>query len=345
MSALARPERDAYSVDMRHLFVHSRKQGLSNLAALLASAAWTSSVPAAPRIEAPDSAYAFGWRDSAETVTNRFTLRNAGDAPLHISEIRTSCACSRVEPERRVLAPGEETSLEVRTALRGLNGRVRKSVTVVSNDPDTPYLALWVEGEARAAVCLDPSNVAFGRIDPDAPPAPAVVRLAGYLTNLTVIAAASDNPAYAIEVDPAGRALTVAPPQPATAGPHRAVVRVTLSDPAQPALALPLYAWVDDLICIAPPSLAFRPSAEPASTRLVIVRPGTAKRFKITGLTVEGGSGATRAVARPDGNYQIALEGVVPDSLATNAALVILTDLPDRSEWRVPLRLEGHRAP
>jgi hypothetical protein len=324
----------------------NRQSGLGRVTALVAAgAAALAAAGAAPRIATPQAIYAFGWRDSAETVTNRFTLRNTGDATLHISDIRTSCACSRVEPERRALEAGEETSLEVRTALRGLNGRVRKSVTVVSNDPDTPYLSLWVEGEARAAVCLEPPNVAFGRIDPGEPPAPVTVRLDGYLTNVTITAAVSDDAAYAITVAPAGRLLTVAPPRPAAAGPCRAVLRVTLSDPAQPTLALPLYAWLDDLLRIAPTALAFRPSAEPASTRLVIVRPGTAKRFRISAAWLEGGTGTTRIVSRPDCIYQVALEGVIPDTLTTNAALVIRTDLPAHPEWRLPLRLEGHREP
>lgn len=298
-----------------------------------------------PRIEAPQSAFNFGWRDASASVTNRFVLRNAGDAPLYLSDIRTSCGCTRAEPERRALAPGEETALEVRTALRGLNGRIRKSVTVVSNDPNTPQLSLWIEGDARAAVCLDPPNVSFGRIDPLHPPAAETVRLAGYLTNVTIKTATSDTPAFTISCAPDGQTLTVAPSLAPEPGACRGLAHVTLSDPAQPTLALPLYAWADDLIRIAPAALAFRPSAQAASTRLIVVRPGTAKRFRVTAADVEGGTGAARIMDRPGGNYQIALEGVVPDALATNAALVIRTDLAAHPEWRVPLRTESRRAP
>jgi hypothetical protein len=295
---------------------------------------------AAPRIESPQPTYEFGWRDSAETLTNRFVLRNAGDGTLLISEIRTSCGCSRAEPQRRALGPGEETALDVQTSLRGLQGQIRKSVTVVSNDPDTPYLALWIAGEARAAVCLEPPNISFGRVDPREPPQPCAVRLAGYLTNVTATAVTCDNPAFAVLLDPAGRTLTVTP-RLSEPGAQRGLARVSLSDPSQPSLALPLYAWTDDLLRLSPPALAFRPSAEPAPARLVIVRPGTAGRFAITNASVEGGSGAVRVLGRPDGNYQLLVENVIPSSLASNAALVIRTDLTNRPAWRVPLRLEG----
>jgi hypothetical protein len=330
----------------RDPFVRSRS-ARGRLAASVCAVAslWSVQAGAAPRIATPQATCAFGWRDAAETVTNRFILRNAGDAPLFLSDIRLSCGCSRAEPERRALAPGEETALEVQTALRGLHGPLRKSVTVTSNDPDTPYLTLWIEGEARAAVCLEPPSVSFGRVQPQEPPAPVTVLLAGYLTNATITTATSDNPVFAVSVEPGARALTVAPPQPASPGACRGMAHVTLSEPGLPTLALPLYAWMDDLLRIAPSTLAFRPSAEAASTRLVIVRPGTAKRFRITGAAIEGGSGLAKIVPRPDGNFQIVVDGVVPDSLASNAALVVRTDLSAHPEWRVPLRLEGSRAP
>lgn len=311
-------------------------------AAALACGLAALTAAAAPRIVAPQGTFSFGWRDAAETVTNRFVVRNEGDAPLHLTDIRFSCGCARAEPERRLLLPGEETTLEMRLALHGLYGPQRKSVTISSNDPETPYLSLWIEGEARAAVCLDPMNVSFGRVDPREAPTPIPVRLAGYLTNVTITAASSDNPAFSVTVAPDGRLLTVLPPQLPAPGAHRALVRVTLSDPAQPPLAVHLYAWLDDALRVVPSALAFRPGSEPASTRLVIVRPGTAARFRVTEACIDGGSGEARALPRPDGSYQIAVERVIPDTLATNAALVIRTDLPERPEWRVPLRREGH---
>ena len=317
--------------------------GAAALAAALSAA--SSACLGGPRIEASLAVFDFGWRDASATVTNRFILRNSGDEILLLTDIRTSCGCSKAEPKRRALAPGEETALEVRTALRGLNGRIRKSVTVTSNDPGISHLSLWVEGEARAAVCLDPPSVSFGRIDPNHPPAAEPVRLAGYLTNVTIRAATSDTPAFTVTCAPGGRALTVVPALPAEPGARHGLAHVTLSDPAQPTLALQLYAWIDDLLRITPAALAFRPSAQAATMRLIIVRRGTAKRFNVTAAVVEGGTGATRIMARPDGNCQIALEGVIPDALATNAALVIRTDLAEHPEWRVPLRLEGLRTP
>lgn len=300
---------------------------------------------AAPHIEAPEATCRFGWRDAAESVTNHFVLRNTGDAPLALGAIRTSCGCTRAALARRLLPPGEETTLEVRLDLRGLSGPQRKSVSVLSNDPDTPNLTLWIEGEARSAVCLEPSSVSFGRIDPRSPSPPVTVRLAGYATHVTVAAALSDDPAFPVEIAPDGRALTLAPPQLAAPGTRRTLVRVTLSDPARPALLLSLHAWADDVLRVAPSALSFAPGAETASLRLVVVRPGTAGNFQITRAGIEGGTGTANALRRPDGSYHIKVAGVIPDTLTTNAALVIGTDLPARPEWRVPLRREARPEP
>ena len=183
----------------------------------------------APRLEVPLTTYDFGWRDAAETVTNRFVLRNTGTADLHLRSIQTSCGCTRAEPASRVIAPGAETILEVHLALRGLQGQQRKTVSVLSNDPKTPNLTLWIQGEARAAVCLEPSAFSFGRLPPDTPPATAMIRLGGYLTTATITNAVSDNPAFPVSLGADGRSLLLAPPTLSTPGAHRATITVTLS--------------------------------------------------------------------------------------------------------------------
>jgi hypothetical protein len=313
-------------------------------AAVCAACAFSSGagLRAAPRIEIPEPVFQFGWRDNSATVTNRFVLKNTGDATLQITDIRVSCGCSRATPERRVLDPGEETALDVRTNLQGFNGPIRKSVIVASNDPRSPYCTLWIKGEARASACLEPSAFSFGRIDPREPPAPATVRLAGYATNLTITAATSDNPAFPATVAADGRSLTLSPPQLGAPGAYRARMRVALSDPARAALTLSLYAWRDDQLRIVPSTLTFRavPGVPTAAPRLITVRPGDASRFSVLQLRLDGADGTAAAAPRPDGSVQIRVQGVQPATLGTNAALVITTDLADHPDWRVPLRIE-----
>lgn len=290
----------------------------------------------------PLTTYDFGWRDAAETVTNRFVLRNTGTADLHLRSIQTSCGCTRAEPTSRVIAPGAETILEVHLALRGLQGQQRKAVSVLSNDPKTPNLTLWIQGEARAAVCLEPSAFSFGRLPPDTPSATAMIRLGGYLTTATITNAVSDNPAFPVSLGADGRSLLLAPPTLSTPGAHRATITVTLSCADRAPLSLPVYAWMEDLLRIHPPVLTYRANQKTAALapRTVIVKRGTAPQFQITAVRVEGASGEASFETRPDGTVHVQVPAIGTNTVTPGAALVIVTDLPERPEWRVPIRVQ-----
>ena len=294
----------------------------------------------APQIAVPVTAFDFGCRDAAETVTNRFVLLNTGDVDLHLTEIRTSCGCTSAEPGARVIPPGGETSLDVYFTLRGLQGPHSKSVSVLSNDPNTPNLTLWIKGEARAAVCLEPPACSFGRVNPHEPPAPFKVRLGGYEPAVTITAAISDHPAFPVTINPDGRSLTVQPPILTEPGACRGRVTVSLSSPHRAPLTLPVYAWRDDLLRIHPAALVYgaqlRENRE--LPRLVLVRSGTAPRFRVTGVRLKGAHGEATFQKRPDGSVHIRVQGVENAPLAPDAALIIATDLPERPEWLVPLR-------
>lgn len=300
-------------------------------------------VAAAPHLEAPFAIHDFGWRDATETVTNRFVLRNTGDADLHLTAIKTSCGCTRAEPATRVIAPGAETVLEVHLALRGLQGQQRKSVSVLSDDPATPNLTLWMQGEARAAVCLEPPAFSFGRILPAEPPAAATVRLGGHLTATRMTKAVSDNPAFPVSLGTDGRSLLLGPPALTLPGAHRATVTVTLSCADRGTLSLPVYAWLDDLLRIHPEILAYRANqpAEAPVSRIVIVRRGAAPRFHVTAVRLEGVRGEASFQTRSDGAVHVRVSPIQTDTIAPDAALVIVTDLSERPEWRVPIRIQN----
>ena len=295
-----------------------------------------------PRLEVPLTTYDFGWRDAAETVTNRFVLRNTGTADLHLRSIQTSCGCTRAEPASRVIVPGAETILEVHLTLRGLQGQQRKAVSVLSNDPKTPNLTLLMQGEARAAVCLEPPAFSFGCLLPDTPPATATVRLDGYLTTVTMTNATSDNPAFPVSLGADGRSLLLAPPTLSTPGAHRATITVTLSCADRAPLSLPVYAWMEDLLRIHPPVLTYWTGQKtvPLAPRTVIVKRGTAPRFQVTAVRVEGISGEASFETRPDGTVHVQVPPIWPDAITPKATLVIVTDLPERPEWRVPIRVQ-----
>jgi len=72
--------------------------------------------------------------------------------PPSISERKTTPSSSSttipVKPSQDVIPPGGEASIRARLNLRGRHGFQRKTITVKSNDPNTPNLILTLTGTA-----------------------------------------------------------------------------------------------------------------------------------------------------------------------------------------------------
>lgn len=62
----------------------------------------------------------------------QFTFTNTGDAPLVITEIKTSCGCTVPSYSKAPILPGETGQLDIKYDTRRL-GAFTKTVTVISN--------------------------------------------------------------------------------------------------------------------------------------------------------------------------------------------------------------------
>ena len=114
---------------------------------------------AAPKLIINPETFDFGEVPSGESVQATFTLRNAGDEPLHINHVRTSCGCTTSRLDKRELAPGEETPLTATLSLRNRSGPQHQRVTIASNDPDAPSRQAHIQGTAVQYLTLTPSAV------------------------------------------------------------------------------------------------------------------------------------------------------------------------------------------
>ncbi len=136
------------------------------LAALSVSAQETPEAALKPRIVCDAPIFDFGERNNTEFVEHDFPIRNAGTLSLEIRNVHASCGCTAVKPSQNVIPPGGEASIRARLDLRGRNGYQQKSITVQSNDPDTPNLGLQLKGTAIQPLRAQPSALFFGRIGP-----------------------------------------------------------------------------------------------------------------------------------------------------------------------------------
>jgi len=111
-----------------------------------------------------EKTFDFGESSAGETVEHRFVVRNTGRREVEIRRLLSSCGCLTAEAPQQHLAPGEEMSIPVQISLKGLRGRIQKSVVVKSNDPRQPALVLFVAGRVRSRFSLDPERVSFGDV-------------------------------------------------------------------------------------------------------------------------------------------------------------------------------------
>lgn len=77
-----------------------------------------------------------------------FEFTNTGDAPLIITDVKSSCGCTVPKKPNGPIAPGASSTIEVKYDTNRV-GPIRKTITVTSNASE-PMVALKIKGEVKA---------------------------------------------------------------------------------------------------------------------------------------------------------------------------------------------------
>lgn len=115
--------------------------------AALAAVAWVVAGEGGPRIRFEHSTHDFGTIRSDEPQEVSWPFFNDGDAPLRIVGTRPQCGCTATTLDDAPVPPGGRGTLEVRFDPVGIEGRVRKSLAVMSNDPTRGTVLLSLVAE------------------------------------------------------------------------------------------------------------------------------------------------------------------------------------------------------
>lgn len=73
-----------------------------------------------------------------------FEFTNTGDAPLIITDVKSSCGCTIPSKPKDPIMPGKTGEIKVKYDTNRVNP-IRKTITVISN-ADTPTVALKIKG-------------------------------------------------------------------------------------------------------------------------------------------------------------------------------------------------------
>jgi len=105
-----------------------------------------------PTMEFTEKTHDFGRITEGDVVTKVFTFKNTGDAPLIISDAKSSCGCTVPSFTKEPIAPGEEGELEVKYNSRGKKNQDNKVVRVTANTwPATNNITIKAFVEPKAS--------------------------------------------------------------------------------------------------------------------------------------------------------------------------------------------------
>ena len=292
---------------------------------------------AAPILTIKDPVFNFGIRDSASVVTNSFKLSNTGDQPLLITETKESCGCTLSEIEKKHIPPGEHTEIRIMMALKGMAGPVKKHVHIISNDPKR-VKTITLKGTAMARVALEPPALSMGRINPNSPPPPMQVNLTGYITNAIITEISCNTNLFRVVKNQDSRSFTVHPPENPPQGACKQQVIVKSSDNQSPKLVMSVFAYTTPPIRFVPRTVSVPKDSENAK-RWVMLKPGSAGRFKLIDTKLSSPFASVKVDSRPNSSYHVVLSEIKPDLIKPNSNITLITDNSEQSEIIIPVKV------
>lgn len=95
-----------------------------------------------------------------DKAVHDFVIRNEGDAPLQITDVKASCGCTVVNYDK-VIAPGQTGKIHAEIDSTTFNGPIAKSVTVFTNDPENAQINLTVRAKIEPFIQAKPGYARY----------------------------------------------------------------------------------------------------------------------------------------------------------------------------------------
>lgn len=102
-----------------------------------------------PQIEFEKTEFSGDKLLAGEKVTFTYKFKNTGKQDLIIESVKASCGCTASAPKDKVIKPGQSSEIVATFDSAGRSGTQTKTVTVTSNDPDTPNVVLKFSVEVQ----------------------------------------------------------------------------------------------------------------------------------------------------------------------------------------------------
>ena len=109
----------------------------------------------------------FGKAYKGDKVKHVYKFENRGKATLEIKKVKPSCGCTAAVLSNNTILPGEKGEIKATLNTVNYGGKVTKTISVLSNDPNTSNHKLTISGEVIEEISFKPKNINFGSFRAD----------------------------------------------------------------------------------------------------------------------------------------------------------------------------------
>lgn len=306
------------------------------------------SAAAAPKILSPEPEWNAGEARIGTKLQHAFTIKNEGDQPLKINEVKPGCGCTTANLAKSELLPGESTTIEAALDLAMRRGMQNKTIHVKTNDPATPDYVLMIKVFSKDDFKLQPEYIDLG-------PVTTGVEIQRTATlsitsekawKITEIASTKKlaTATYAASADGKEYTITVTVPPQTAIGTFFDNLQIRTDNPDTQVLPLQVVGTVQAGLTVGPEILQLEPGAA-AVSRTIVVRGGSIKTFQVLGATLDAPGVTVEVLPVTVFGQQIRLRNLVPSPDLDGKVLVIKTDAKGYEEIRVPVKVGVPAAP
>ncbi len=154
-----------------------------------------------PRLEWEEKVFDFGTVKPTDVVRHDFIVANKGTETLLISDVQPTCGCTVAGTWDREIAPGKTGKIPVQFDPTNFEGKVTKSITVITNDPTQAHHTLEFHANVWRPIQVQPAYVYLTPIVGEPSTEAKVVRITSNLEQpLTLETPESSNPALKLEL-------------------------------------------------------------------------------------------------------------------------------------------------
>jgi len=307
---------------------------------------------AKPAIDVPEKIKDFGVVTKGEKIRAVFEVRNNGQAPLEISQVRPTCGCTVADFDRTV-PPGGKGKIVAEVDTSDFTGPISKAVLVFTNDPAAPNLTLVVKADVQSFIDVLPRGfVRFNVLQGEAaeekvvlvPSQPTDFKVLGVETGGGPFTASFRKLEGKDAIEGRNQAqweVTFRVPANAPEGTFNQKVTVKTSAEKAPAVLVTVTGVVRPIVQVIPPTvdLGQVPNDAPVGRVLMLINNRPNHELQITSAKANSDLFDVEVTPlQPGQRYQVKVE-LKPGAPkgAHKAAVVVETNDPTRSRIEVPV--------